>query len=304
MIARTSRKIAWSVLVIILSLPALVLAGGWSVLTLDEWPAQVTADEPLTVGFVVRQHGQHPISGLDASVTAVHADTGEKVNMPAQEQGEPGHYAATLTLPQAGTWHWYIDAFGTHPLPDLTVQAAVSANEVGGNGAAVNGSFVSRPVSLPWLAGIVGLLSLAVVLFFWQRRSGTTLIWPRWVAPLVLVALAAAASTAFLARPTPPAPVEASAAAADTLTPVQSGEILFVAKGCIRCHQHGGVTVIPAGNSIQFGPNLTHYAGDATYLQSWLKDPSALKPATQMPNLNLSKVEIDTLIAFLTAEKP
>jgi cytochrome c1 len=31
----------------------------------------------------------------------------------------------------------------------------------------------------------------------------------------------------------------------------------------------------------------------------WLKDPPALKPDTQMPNLGLSSEEIEALIAFL-----
>jgi cytochrome c2 len=40
-------------------------------------------------------------------------------------------------------------------------------------------------------------------------------------------------------------------------------------------------------------------------LRKWLKDPAAMKPSTQMPNLGLSDEDIEDLIAFLLAyERP
>ena len=39
------------------------LAGGWAVITLDELPGQVEANQPLEIGFMVRQHGVTPLSG-------------------------------------------------------------------------------------------------------------------------------------------------------------------------------------------------------------------------------------------------
>ena len=46
-------------------------------------------------------------------------------------------------------------------------------------------------------------------------------------------------------------------------------------------------------------PDLTKLKIDADYLRRWLHDPKALKPATTMPNLNLTDDEIDALVAFL-----
>lgn len=100
-----------------------VHAGGWSVLTLDELPSQVIVNRPLTIGFVVRQHGQHPLGGLDGKV--VFDKTGEShLEFPIRDAGPAGHYTATITLPKVGMWQWRIEAFGEHAMPPLTVQAA------------------------------------------------------------------------------------------------------------------------------------------------------------------------------------
>lgn len=47
-----------------------VFAGGWAVITLDELPSGVVADEPLTIGFTVLQHGITPMTNLEPTVTA------------------------------------------------------------------------------------------------------------------------------------------------------------------------------------------------------------------------------------------
>jgi cytochrome c1 len=48
-------------------------------------------------------------------------------------------------------------------------------------------------------------------------------------------------------------------------------------------------------------PNLTVYDPDPAFLRVWLRDPSAVKPGTLMPNLYLSDTEIEMLITFLEA---
>ena len=50
-------------------------------------------------------------------------------------------------------------------------------------------------------------------------------------------------------------------------------------------------------------PDLTTYRWSADYLRTWLKDPAAVKPGTDMPNLGLKRDEIEALIAFLSAGK-
>jgi cytochrome c oxidase subunit 2 len=75
---------------------------------------------------------------------------------------------------------------------------------------------------------------------------------------------------------------------------------------CASCHTIGGVQ----GAVGVTGPNLTHvysrhaFAGDtitlsAENLRAWLKDPPALKPGADMPNLGLTDDEINSLLAYL-----
>jgi len=93
-----------------------------------------------------------------------------------------------------------------------------------------------------------------------------------------------------------------------TATPagqVALGKALFMSKGCFVCHAHSAIAqsgifrnAYPFGNA----PDLTQRGLSATYLQTWLKNPQAVKPQTQMPNFGLKDVEIRALAAFLTAK--
>lgn len=89
-------------------------------------------------------------------------------------------------------------------------------------------------------------------------------------------------------------------AAAQSVDPVAHGRELFIAKGCIVCHANNRVMAAREG-MMDFSdvPNLTTVRLDRDYLRRWLQNPAAVKPTTQMPNLNLSDGEIDALAAFL-----
>lgn len=92
--------------------------------------------------------------------------------------------------------------------------------------------------------------------------------------------------------------------------PYEKGKALFVAKGCVTCHQHEKAGVSDS-MSYRVGPNLTHIESvpydslpnDADFLRKWLKDPAAMKPSAQMPNLGLSDEDIEDLLAFLLADE-
>ena len=81
--------------------------------------------------------------------------------------------------------------------------------------------------------------------------------------------------------------------------PVSYGRALFQAKGCTACHQHREVN---PGAGVAVGPDLTEVVLDPAYLRSWLSDPASIRPGTRMPNLGLSSVEIEALIAFINYE--
>ena len=118
------RKLSLSIVVALLFvLTSPALAGGWSVTTLDELPEAIVVDDPVTIGFVVRQHGVRIVEGLEPVITASHADSSEHLEVTAVED-TPGHYQAELVFPVEGMWNWSVSAFGPEqPLPPLTVLA-------------------------------------------------------------------------------------------------------------------------------------------------------------------------------------
>lgn len=99
-----------------LSFAAPARAGGWSVVVLDGGPlsegTELTANQPLEIGFTVLQHGNKPVNGLTPQITLTPQGGGEAVTITAKAEGGSGHYVATINLPAPGVWEWQIDAFG------------------------------------------------------------------------------------------------------------------------------------------------------------------------------------------------
>jgi cytochrome c oxidase subunit 2 len=102
----------------------------------------------------------------------------------------------------------------------------------------------------------------------------------------------------------------------DQQSPIQAptgdaaqGEALFMNGACVACHTIDGTKA-----QGKVGPNLTHVksrsiiAGGALdnatgNMWTWLADPQAVKPGTQMPNLHLSQQDIILLAEFLDTLK-
>jgi mono/diheme cytochrome c family protein len=85
---------------------------------------------------------------------------------------------------------------------------------------------------------------------------------------------------------------------------VVRGEQLFVAKGCITCHVN---TEVAARNLLSAGPDLTGKKFSGDFLKKFLADPEKTMGKTSretMPNLNLSREEIDSLEAFINRDRP
>lgn len=80
---------------------------------------------------------------------------------------------------------------------------------------------------------------------------------------------------------------------------VARGQALFLAKGCATCHRHDAWGELSGQTNI--GPDLSDYRPDPEYTARWLRDPAAVRPDTQMPDLDLGVAEISALIAFLGA---
>jgi mono/diheme cytochrome c family protein len=100
-----------------------------------------------------------------------------------------------------------------------------------------------------------------------------------------------------------PLPVVVSAAsdAATAQTAVGRGLRLFVAKGCVTCHQNS----LESGNtSLGFAPALVARKHDDGHLASILLKPEAVlarsqPPVGAMPNLGLRPDEVTALVAFI-----
>jgi cytochrome c oxidase subunit II len=88
-----------------------------------------------------------------------------------------------------------------------------------------------------------------------------------------------------------------------------AGQKIFLSGQCAMCHAIGGT---PSGAT--FGPDLTHLASRMTLaagvlpntsgnLASWIADPQAIKPGTNMPPSNLSDRDLRSLVSYLEGLK-
>jgi cytochrome c2 len=273
-------------LLLALAFTITALAGGWAVITLDELPGEVAANQPLEIGFMVRQHGVTPLEGQSPVITAKLAGSSEAVIVRASEEGEVGHYAATLTLPQAGEWLWNIEAFGApQPMPALTVVDSAWA-------ATKSEPITSNSNFLSLLTGGIGLIGVIGGLLALQRKV-------RWAAAFVVAGLLVSGAGFVSAADQPKAELEAKEPVAASIpSQVELGHDLFIAKGCMVCHSHSETNRIREFG-VDMGPDLTNFTASPEYLRLWLKVPSAAKSTAQMPTLGLSDAEIEALIAFI-----
>lgn len=93
----------------------------------------------------------------------------------------------------------------------------------------------------------------------------------------------------------PPKPRLAQAQAATMAT---TGRPAVFDQSCLACHSFGGF----GGN---VGPHLDGIGSrrDQQWLETWLADPSKVKPDSKMPNLQLPQADIKALAQFLAAQK-
>lgn len=273
-------------------------AGGWAVITLDELPTNVVAGEPVTIGFTVLQHGMTPLNDLDPTIK-VHLDKSNDFVIHAKHDNKPGHYTAEMTLPKAGTWEWSIEAFAMDQrMPDLIVAAPVGAIV---SEPAVETQPAAPVMSSVWMirASAVALCAAGTVMAF-QRKS-------RWAVALVVIGLGVGLVSLRMGPAVPEVEAESEsvveAESGLSLSDAEFGAQLFVAKGCVTCHVNRKVENSYDYWTIDMGaPDLTNFSASPEVLRIRLKDPSAAKSDTKMPNLGLKEYEIEALIAFINAK--
>ena len=105
-----SKGFSWSLVltVLLVGTVATVYAGGWSIITLNDFPDQAVAGERLTLTFSVRQHGNNLLEGLKPTVQASVAG-GSVIDAAALPTTNRGEYTATLRIPKPGDWTIRID---------------------------------------------------------------------------------------------------------------------------------------------------------------------------------------------------
>lgn len=88
------------------------------------------------------------------------------------------------------------------------------------------------------------------------------------------------------------------------------GKKLFVAKGCTACHVAPGIpeavgTIGPSLAGVASRPTIAggNLPTSAENIKKWLKDPAAVKPDTQMPNLALTDAEVEALAQMVLSFK-
>jgi len=94
-----------------------------------------------------------------------------------------------------------------------------------------------------------------------------------------------------------PAPVIAAGAKAPSISPIDRGRALFVAKGCNACHTNADLVDRPDNQQIKAGPEL----GGRRLARDYVMQKMANPKSETMPDLGLSEAEISAIASFLTA---
>ncbi|MEU4574753.1 hypothetical protein [Nonomuraea sp. NPDC023979] len=106
-------------------------AGGFAVTYLDPLPGNLQAGTSYTAGYWVLQHGNHPYQG-DLGPTGLRLTDarGEATLFAGTPLPEPGHYAAALTVPAAGTYRveGIQGIFAPYAVGTLTVPGGLALN--------------------------------------------------------------------------------------------------------------------------------------------------------------------------------
>ena len=142
MFRRFAATLAAFALLLTLAVP--VFAGGWAEIVADAQTTEPPVEgQPIDVGFVVLQHGMTPAGWETATVHFTNASTGKTMDVVATNDRPDGHFVATATLPEAGSWSWKVtlqDLQSDHLPVALTVRpAAGELPTVGAGGLPILG---------------------------------------------------------------------------------------------------------------------------------------------------------------------
>jgi cytochrome c2 len=170
-------------------------------------------------------------------------------------------------------------------MPDLVVAANAPASTV----------TVEEPSRMPLLAGVVGtFIALAALLVVLRSRKS-------WALVIVVLGLLVG-GVGFASAASQEKPTNGQDLASQPASLVETGQALFVAKGCLTCHINSRIDGKYYEFRSEFGPNLSHYTASPEFLKMWLVNPASVRSNAEMPDLELDETEIAALIAFLNGD--
>jgi hypothetical protein len=116
-------------LLLCLVLAAPASAGGWATVEPDDPTAVRPVGIATELGFRVLQHGKTPASWVTATLVAINATSGARLQTPLRAEGADGRFVASVTFPELGQWNWSVrlDELGSDSAGSLTVAPPVEA---------------------------------------------------------------------------------------------------------------------------------------------------------------------------------
>ncbi len=115
--------------VLLASLAAVSLIGGWATITPDKLPEQISVGAKVPLNFLVKQHGVTPLAGLKPTVV-IHQGDDAPSRIAASEAKAKGWYTATLSFAKAGDWHITIESGFGKSTTTLPIQKVVAGRIV------------------------------------------------------------------------------------------------------------------------------------------------------------------------------
>src|SRR5262249_43004448 len=97
-----STQIAFAMGLLVI-LAGVALAGGWAIITLNEFPDYAVEGKPLNLTFSVRQHGVTLLPGLQPKIQAT-TSSGLQAKAGVKPTSNRGEYTRSRPLPQRGEW--------------------------------------------------------------------------------------------------------------------------------------------------------------------------------------------------------
>jgi hypothetical protein len=157
-------RIALVAMLAAMAIPTVAMAGGWAMASFDNVPAEFEAGSTYDLEYTILQHGQTPVDVGSSQVRFVDS-SGSVVEVDAVATGDPGRYAVSVTIPEAGSWQWSVTMgdFGDHEMGTVVVTEAVAA-------AAATGSVLRWLLPLA-LVLVLGMVAVQVADLAKTRRS-------------------------------------------------------------------------------------------------------------------------------------